>query len=290
MSGRKPMILIPVALAIVAAGSLFYLRSRTGHEDSSTTGSLDGEGGEANPSASPAPGAARYPVPTEGGEGGGEDGSPNSSGPVASAKLPPIDESDQAIQDALTRLFSGGPIARVLNLKDIVRRFVVTVNNLPEQHQLSQEFSLLRSADGDFLVTQAGELQSIDARNYARYAPYLSLLQGVESRKLVGGYVHFYPLFQSAYRDLGSQGYFNDRVVQVIDNLLDTPEPPEPVHVVLKNTVFYKYADPSLESLSVGQKALLRMGPDDRRQVKEKLREIRARLIHLGQPGAPRNS
>ena len=40
----------------------------------------------------------------------------------------------------------------------------------------------------------------------------------------------------------------------------------------------YQYADPKLESLSAGQKLLLRMGPANEAVVKAKLRELRAVL------------
>ena len=38
-------------------------------------------------------------------------------------------------------------------------------------------------------------------------------------------YLHFYPLFQQAYQSLGyPNGYFNDRLVATIDNLLAAPD------------------------------------------------------------------
>ena len=47
--------------------------------------------------------------------------------------------------------------------------------------------------------------------------------------------------------------------------------------------VLYEYADPALESLSAGQKALVRMGPDNEAKVKAKLRELR-RMIAAQRP------
>jgi hypothetical protein len=45
--------------------------------------------------------------------------------------------------------------------------------------------------------------------------------------------------------------------------------------------VQYEYADPKLEALTAGQKVLVRMGPDNARAVKTKLRELRSALIGL---------
>jgi hypothetical protein len=94
----------------------------------------------------------------------------------------------------------------------------------------------------------------------------------------VAAYVHFYPLLQQAYRDLGyPDGYFNDRLVAVLDNLLAAPQPAEPV-ALAQPKVLYEFADAALESLPAGQKILVRMGPANEARVKAKLAEIR-RLV-----------
>ena len=72
-------------------------------------------------------------------------------------------------------------------------------------------------------------------------------------------------------------GYFNDRLVEVIDHLLATPEIEDPVRVVRPH-VLYEYEDPALESLSAGQKLLLRTGPDHAVVVKQFLEEMRERI------------
>jgi hypothetical protein len=46
----------------------------------------------------------------------------------------------------------------------------------------------------------------------------------------------------------------------------------------------YKFADPGLESMSAGQKLLLRMGPDNAARVKAKLKAVRD-LITASPPG-----
>ena len=90
-----------------------------------------------------------------------------------------------------------------------------------------------------------------------------------------GVYRRYYPLFQQAYVDLGyPDGYFNDRLVEVIDHLLATPDVAGPIRLT-QPSVFYQFADPSLEERSAGQKALIRLGPENAAIVKAKLRELR---------------
>ena len=123
------------------------------------------------------------------------------------------------------------------------------------------------SGDGDDLV--------ISADNRERYAPYVTLPEAVDIRYLAALYARFYPLFQQAYQELGyPQGYFNDRLVAVLDHLLATSEPAGPLHVI-QSKELYQFANPELERLSAGQKILVRMGPDNAVRIKARLREFR---------------
>ena len=73
---------------------------------------------------------------------------------------------------------------------------------------------------------------AIGARNGERYAPFVRFVDGIDARRAVALYLRVYPLLQQAYEDLGYPGkYFNDRVVEVIDNLLATPTPAGPIAV-----------------------------------------------------------
>jgi Protein of unknown function (DUF3014) len=76
------------------------------------------------------------------------------------------------------------------------------------------------------------------------------------------------------------QGFAVDRVVEVIDHLLATPEIEEPLRLI-QPRVLYELADPKLQKLSGGQKILLRMGPANLRKLKAKLREIRDGLVAM---------
>jgi hypothetical protein len=91
-------------------------------------------------------------------------------------------------------------------------------------------------------------------------------------------------LFQQAYEELGYPGaYFNDRLVHAIDHLLATPEIAGDL-ALKQPRVLYEFADPQLEMLSAGQKAMLRIGPDNARRVKAKLRALRAEITSKPKP------
>ena len=60
------------------------------------------------------------------------------------------------------------------------------------------------------------------------------------NQQLASIYVRYYPLFQEAYEELGYPGrYFNDRVIEIIDHLLQTPDIVEPIFIL--NSRFTDY-------------------------------------------------
>ena len=89
----------------------------------------------------------------------------------------------------------------------------------------------------------------------------------------------YYPLFQDAYENLGHPPqYFNDRLIEVIDHLLATPDVKGQI-ALAQPGVLYKFADPKLESKSAGQKLLIRMGSENASAIKARLRELRSALV-----------
>ena len=203
--------------------------------------------------------------------------------PSATEALPAVADSDAALRDAMASLFAGIPLDRVFHLQEIVPRFVATIDNLPRQTVALSKMPVnpvegaLQTAPGDGRVL-------LRADNAERYATYMRVMEQVDTHKLVQTYVHFYPLFQKAYQDLGyPSGYFNDRLVEVIDHLIATPDVPAPV-ALTQPKVLYEFADPALEKLSAGQKMMIRMGPVNESRAKAKLRDIRHALTGQALP------
>jgi Protein of unknown function (DUF3014) len=210
----------------------------------------------------PAPPAIRYPIEADG---------------PPTEPLPALTESDGAMRDALAALFAQD-LEKFFNLQDIIRRIVATVDNLPRDH-VSPRLMPVKFLPGLLVTTGTGENLALSPRNGARYEPYVRLAESVPAQALVAVYRRFYPLFQKQYEDLGyPEKYFNDRVVEVIDHLLEAPDLERPA-LLSQPRVLYEFADPKLEGLSAGQKILLRMGSENAVKMKAKLREIREALV-----------
>jgi hypothetical protein len=137
----------------------------------------------------------------------------------------------------------------------------------------------VKSTPGETVVSNQGDATTLSVSNYARYAPFVHLVETTDPKTLAAVYFRLYPLFQQAYEDLGYPGrFFNDRLVEVIDHLLAAPEPQGPIELV-QPKVFYQYADRNLEDLSAGQKLMIRMGPANEGILKAKLRDLRSELV-----------
>jgi hypothetical protein len=201
------------------------------------------------------------------------------------APLPSLEESDPLVRERLSSLF-GEKAFRELFLPDhLVRRIVVTVDNL-DGDQLPQKYLPVRNPAGSFITAGAGPTFTISPDNYRRYTPYVRLAETVNTGLLIRTYRYFYPLFQQAYVNLGyPTGYFNDRLVEILEHLLRTPEVSEPQ--LLQPKIVYTFADPQLESLSAGQKLLLRSGPDNAARVKNSIRELHRQLTSLSPDRQP---
>jgi hypothetical protein len=259
-----PIVAIVVILAIVAGSVLLWRRAHAPEPPLVTPSPAP----QASAPVAPATADATPKHPIEAAQ---------ATQPPSSEALPAVADSDSLMQDALAALFTGVPLDHVFHMQEIVPRFVATIDNLPRQTVAQSKMSV-KPVEGSLQTAQADGRILLRADNAERYATYMRLLEQVDTPKLVQTYVHYYPLFQKAYQDLGyPHGYFNDRLVEVIDHLLAAPDVPAPL-ALTQPKVLYEFADPALEQLSAGQKILIRMGPVDESRAKAKLREIRRTL------------
>lgn len=218
------------------------------------------------------------------------------SAPVALAPAHPIDAAIGAasgpdatpppsVEDALIALLGRKEVLSMLQLDDFPRRVAATVDNLGRSSATPRLWPV-NPTPGRFTVEARGDATFISADNGQRYTPFVLLVESIDMQRAVATYKRLYPLIQQAYEDIGFPGrYFNDRLVEVIDVLLSTPEVEAPLRVVLPTIsgpvlperpwVLYEFEAPELKALTAGQKILLRLGPVNTRRLKAKLAEIR---------------
>lgn len=196
---------------------------------------------------------------------------------------------------------------RLIYPEPLARRFVATVDGLGNK-VAPNDLWLFKPVPGEIKLVPSSKqpgTQLIRRANSQRYANFVQWLLRTDNAKLLALYERMYPLLQQTYVDLGHpDGYFNDRVIEVIDLMLATPVAKPPLRVqpasldkvpakalsVITGTSAtvpqrprYEFSDPQLESLATGQKLLLRIGTQNAALLKPKLKALRSGLIMLGQ-------
>jgi Protein of unknown function (DUF3014) len=256
-STKAIMVLIGVVLIAVGLGNWYFNRQQATdatHEEMIQP-----------PAPKPAPAAppSHFPVT-----------------PTADSKaepLPALLVSDTAMRNAITNLIGEKAFLQFFFPGEIIKRIVVSTDNLPREN-VSAQLLPLKPVGGQFAVKDDGKVIYLDEANFNRYESYVDFIQHLDTPKLVALYQYFYPLFQQQYQQLGyPDGYFNDRLIAVIDYMIKAPEVTAPVQLVQKH-VQYQFADPEQEKMSAGQKLFARIGHDNTLKIKDKLRELRAEL------------
>ncbi len=192
--------------------------------------------------------------------------------------LPALDDSDAYFLLEVAGKF--GPAIEALLVREaVIDKLVATIDNLDRQQLAEQVRPVGRLQDAFSSDTgRYGEL-ILGPSSYARYDALVATIYYADVDAVYDMYRRFYPLFQKSYERLGyPNNYFNDRLVQVIDHLVATPVLSRSIALTRPN-VLYEFADPDLESLSSGQKLMLRMGPDNSATLKRLLEKFRAKLV-----------
>lgn len=258
--------LIPVLLAVGAAGALWYYWMQVNEPvapaapepapETSTTEVL--------------PGPLHPVAPMK----------PSSEQPELVA-LPALNESDAYFKLGLVDVF-GDTTENLLADSGLIERIVATVDNLPRARVAERIRPIGKLPDQFRIEADAGgDTYTISEANYERYAMLVSTVANSDLQDVIELYRRFYPLFQNAYEGLGYPNrYFNDRLVEVIDHLLATPETPDTVKLIRPHVLF-EYEDEALENLSSGQKMMIRMGKDNSDKVKATLRELRVLITAM---------
>ena len=269
-------LIVVLIVAIAAAGGLYWwqLRKLGPSGESVAVPVATAPAPTASSAAPPAEPAIQFPIDAAGAE---------------KTALPPLANSDNYLAGAVGALVPRSDVLKFLQLDKFATRVVATVDNLARPHAAPMLWPVTPTP-GRFTTSEAGAAPAtISAANSQRYTPLVRFIESVDTTKAVALYVSAYPLFQQAYEELGyPRRYFNDRLVAVIDHLLETPTARDGMGVKLTEVkgpiaparpwVRYEFADATLESLSSGQKMMLRAGPDNQARLKVKLQEFRRQI------------
>ncbi|MGE0453850.1 MAG: DUF3014 domain-containing protein [Vicinamibacteria bacterium] len=205
-----------------------------------------------------------------------QDAALSPAAPASPADPRLLDESDEAVRGLLRGLSSHSQFAVWLSVEGLVRRFVAAVGSVAEGESPRASLDFLTPKAGFAVVATRGRVL-IDRRSYARYDGIVAVVSSLDAGACARAYRELETLLDAAHAELGAPGgRFSATLDQAIRLLLDTPVPEGEVELrpVKKPHLVYEFVDPRLEGLAPAQKHLLRLGPENARRLKAKLREL----------------
>ncbi|MCG9729551.1 DUF3014 domain-containing protein [Shewanella sp. Isolate13] len=191
--------------------------------------------------------------------------------------LPTLAESDEFVHSKVTDVADGMAIEPLLIEDNLVRQFVVFVDNLA-QGELARKVSPLKAPNNSFTVSEIANKTYINPDSYHRYDLYADFLASLNDEELAKTYKELTPLLSEAFVELGYNDIsFDERMQQAIEVMLDAPIIEQPIELD-GVSVNYQFVDPKLEALPNAQKLMIRMGPENSRKVKSALRRLQQHL------------
>jgi hypothetical protein len=189
--------------------------------------------------------------------------------------LPSLAESDAAVRDRARELSSHALYALALGQKQLIRTWAALVLNVAEGESPRAHLAFLAPGAGFRVIERPSGRLLLDPASYARYDAVAAAASSLDPARCAQVYRLLEPLFDAAYRELGhSEGGFSDGLHTALGKLLEVPvlTGEVPLVRVARPVVVYEYFDERLEALSIPQKHLLRMGPENVSRVQGMLR------------------
>ena len=244
------VVLLAVLVALALGGGLWYYVTRQ---------RADAAAAVSSSAAAPSPGAA-LTAPA-----------------LAAADLPPRAEMDPYVRALLATLGTHPELLKWLATDDLVGAIATAIDRLAQGQSPARDLAVLRPTQG-FAVARHSNVTRIDPATYARFSPLVAAVTTVEPAALAAAFTTIRPRLEEAYVAQGHpEGGFDAAVRKAIEVVASTPEVPDDAALV-PGVGGYAYADPAFERLPAAQKHVLRMGPDQARQVREAARRFGAAL------------
>ena len=192
---------------------------------------------------------------------------------------PPIPEEppeDETIRQALADIIGPSAALEYIVKDQLISRLVATIDSLTSR-QVPSLINPVKPVGGTLSTESEGDRILMSVDNYSRYDGYITLLQNTDADVMASFYTGNNRWFQEAWEENGGEGLFNDRLLEVLSHLQQTPDIAGPVYLTKPEAV-YLFEDPAMEGMTAGQKILVRMGSANAAIVKQKLQELQTKL------------
>lgn len=193
-------------------------------------------------------------------------------------ELPTLNDSDTFVLEGLRAMQNGVALVRLLANEQLVRKFVVFVENVSRGGFPQTELPY-RAIGQEMPVSNIDDdLYVMDAGAHARFDQVINTFVALDTDQAMSLYRTLSPLFQQAYAEIGFRDVnFDDTLRSALTRVISANVVEGPFQLV-KPSVMYLYADSRIESLQAVNKQLIRLGPQNSEKLKDKLRQFLQQL------------
>ena len=189
--------------------------------------------------------------------------------------LPRLEESDDAVRDALGNIPLGTAGQQYLMPSNIIERSASLIY-LMAQGDVPYKLFPVSRPKAAFPISDDGSQVVTDPAGFERYDALTQWLESLELEPLLSSLESFIPLFREAWSYYGEdRTAFDMAVVMTLDLVIATPEVNLSEARLIRKEGVWRFEDPAIEGLAPIQKQVLRMGPENAKILKAKAEQMR---------------
>lgn len=194
---------------------------------------------------------------------------------VIPPNLPPLENSDGLFRLRAGALSADPMLQDWLKQESLIPRLVAAMNMIANG-RFPREIFAKFAPRGKFKVVRKNGVVYIDPAAFARYDAFAAMIGKVDAVAAAKVLEELRPLFDAALRGLGEKRVtLREAFPAAADELLQTPVLDGDIALKEgKKGITWIYAEERLESRSLVQKQLMRMGPKNQAVVQAKLRAL----------------
>lgn len=198
--------------------------------------------------------------------------------------LPPLEESDELVRLRAAALSTDPAFLEWLKLESLIPRLTAAMSRIA-QGGVPRDIFAAFAPRGKFRTLDKDGKTIVDPVGYARYDRFAAMLESIDAVAAAKIFEELLPLLDAAQRALGEKNSnAREAFFAAARELLQAPVLEGPVALKEgKKGIAWAYADERLESLSLAQKQLMRMGPKNQAAAQAKIRGV---ALALGVPGS----
>lgn len=200
---------------------------------------------------------------------------PEESRPVEDPIIPPPEKLSESDDDVMMVIDQISPkLTQWIVPEEQVRKWVLAVDLLAEG-KLPQRHKPLEFPMPTFAVESLNDDEFVsEDSNAERMDTLINTVTAIPPKTLGRYYQSWLPLLEKAYGELGKKDDFKMRVDEAVERILKV-EDIEGDERLVQPHVFYEFEDKNLEQKSALDKALWRMGKENREKLQAYLKELK---------------